>query len=226
MKTLKVLIIIGMILNMGFNLKAQDIKFGFLSGLVVSNARVADKIDTQKDYRVFYPMYSFNINGFIAYKISNTWGIAAEPGFITKGGIVRFGINHYTSVIDMKLNYIQLPILANFYFTNKLFVSMGPEFAFMINSQENVPLIGTGFRYFKDNAFEISGLIGLNYRISRKVDIGFRYNHGFTKISIMEWTDGFGPVIGESKVYNQYFQLIVRFFIRPGADRMRNQTDS
>jgi hypothetical protein len=213
MKTQKTLIIIGMILYMGLNLQAQDIRFGFLSGLVVSNARIADKIDTQKDYRVFYPMYSFNINGFIAYKISNTWGIAAEPGFITKGGIVSFGINHYTSVIDMKLNYIQLPILANFYVTNKLFISMGPEFAYMINSKENLPLVGTGLIYFKENAFEVSGLVGLNYSLSKKVDIGLRYNHGFTKISILQWTDGYGPVIGESKVYNQYFQFIFRFII-------------
>jgi hypothetical protein len=219
MKTLKALIIIGFSLSFGLKLQAQDIKYGLQSGLVVSNARVADKIDIRKDYRVFYPMYSLNINGFIEYKVSKTWGIAAEPGFITKGGIVRFGINHYMSVIDMKLHYLQLPVVANFYCTNKFFVSIGPEFAYMINSQENIPATATGFNDFKENAFEISGLIGLHYSISKKVDIGFRYNHGLTKISILKWTDGFGPEIGKSKVYNQYFQFIFRYILQSPANK-------
>ncbi len=214
MKTLKILIIIVFTLQLGLNLQAQKIKFGFLSGLVITNARVANKIEIYKDYRVFYPMVSFNLNGYIEYKISKTCGIAIEPGFIRKGGVVRYGVNHYMSVIKLQLNYIQLPILVNLYCTNKFYVSLGPEFAYLINSNKNLPETATGFYYFKENAFEISGLIGLNYSISNKFDIGFRYNHGFTNISVLKWTDGYGPEIGQSKVYNQYFQFIFRFKIQ------------
>jgi hypothetical protein len=213
MKTLKTLAIIGLFLIPTFKSAARDFKYGFVSGLVVSNANILSKIDRYKDYRAFYPLYGFNINGFIEYKISERWGIAAEPGFIRKGGVVRFGINHYTSEINMKLHYLQLPVLANYNITEKLFASAGPEFAYMINNKDNLPLPGTGFSKFKDNAFEVSGLIGLNYSISKKVGFGLRYNHGLTKISILQWTDGYGPVIGESKVYNQYFQLIIRFLV-------------
>jgi hypothetical protein len=214
MKTQKALIIIGLLLSLGLNLQAQDFKFGLLSGLVVSNAYLTDKIDIYSDYRVFYPMYSFNVNGYFEYKISKTWGIEAEPGFIRKGGIVRFGVNHYMSVIDMKLNYLQLPVLANFYCANRFFVSIGPEIAYMISREENLPDPASGFKYFKENALEISGMIGLNYSLSKKIDLGLRYNRGFTNISILEWTDGYGPEIGASNVYNQYFQLIFRFNIR------------
>jgi hypothetical protein len=213
MKTLKKLAFIVLILIPTMKSVAGDFKFGFVTGLVVNNPNIASKIDMYKDYRVFYPLYGFNINGFMEYKLSEKWGIAAEPGFIRKGGIVRFGINHYTSEINMKLHYLQLPALASYYFTGKLSVSAGPEFAYMINNKDNLPLAGTGFNDFKENAFEISALIGLNYSISKKVDFGLRYNHGLTKISILQWTDGYGPVIGESKVYNQYFQLIIRFLV-------------
>jgi len=123
------------------------------------------------------------------------------------------------SVIDMKLNYLQLPILADFYFTDKFFVSAGPEFAYMISSQKNVPPIATGFIDFTENAFEISGLIGLNYSISKKVDLGLRYNRGLTKISILQWTDGYGPVIGESKVFNQCFQFLIRYKIQTSGNQ-------
>lgn len=215
MITLKALLAIGLVLNLAIDLKAQEISLGVSAGLVAGNANVANKIEKYYDYRVFYPTYGFNINGLIEYKISETIGIAAEPGLIRKGGIVRFGINHYTSVINMKLYYLQLPLLANFYFTDRFFVTAGTEFAYMINKDENLPLAGTGFVNFKENAFELSGLLGLNYNISKKLGLGLRYNHGLTKISILKWTDGYGPVVGESKVYNQYFQFVFRFFIRP-----------
>jgi outer membrane protein with beta-barrel domain len=219
MKTLKALIIIGLILNLGLKLQAQDIHFGFLSGLGITNACVTNKVEIYNDYRVFYPMGSFNINGSIEYKFSKTFGIAAEPGFIRKGGIVRFGVNHYMDVIKLKLNYVQLPIFVNIYCTNKFFITIGPEFAYLINSEGKLPETATGFAYFKENAFEISGLIGINYRITKKIDVGFRYNHGLTNISVLKWTDGYGPEIGQSKVYNQYFQFIFRFKIQTGANK-------
>lgn len=217
----KALIIIGLVLNLGLKLQAQEIKFGYLSGLGVSNAHVTNKIENRKDYKVFHPVYSFNINGYFEYKISKTWGIEAEPGFIRKGGTVG-GMNRYHSTIKMRLNYIQLPILANLYITKKFFVSIGPEFAYMINRQGNLPEKATGFDDFKENAFEISGLMGLNYSIYKEVDIGFRYNHGLTNMSILKWTNGFGPVVGQSKVYNQYFQFIFRINISTGAIRKYN----
>ena len=223
MKSLKILLIIGLTLLSVLKLKAQDIKFGFLAGFVITNAQVTHKPEIYTDYRVFYPMYSFNINGYFEYKISKTFGISAEPGFIRKGGIIRFGINHYMSSIKLQLNYVQVPILANFYCTNKFFVSIGPEFAYLLNSKGNLPEIATGLIYFKENAFEISGLIGLNYSISKKVDIGFRYNHGITHFSVLKWTDGYGPEIGQSKVYNQYFQFIIRFKIKTGANQVSDQ---
>ena len=216
MKTPKALIIIGLLIVLGLKLQAQDIKFGFLTGLVVSNAHVINKIYFH-DYRVFHPMYSFNINGYIEYRISKTWGIEADPGYIRKGGVVRFGINHYMSIIKLQLNYLQLPILANFYYTNKFFFSIGPEFAYLINSEGNLPGIATGFFYFKENAFEISVLIGVNYSITEKIDVGLRYNHGLTNIAVLKWTYGYGPEVGQSKVYNQYFQFTFKFKIQTDA---------
>jgi hypothetical protein len=218
-KTPIALITMGLILSSGLKLPAQDFKFGFLLGLGVTNACVLNKIEPYHDYRVFYPAGSFNINGYVEYKFSETFGIAAEPGFIRKGGIVRYGVNHYMDVITLHLNYVQLPIFANIYCTKKFFVTIGPEFAYLMNSEGNLPGIATGFTSFKENAFEISGLVGINYSIKNKIDLGLRYNHGLTKISVLKWTDGYGPEIGQSNVYNQYFQFIFRYKIMTGANK-------
>lgn len=214
MKILILLVINGLNLQLGLKLEAQNINFGFLEGLVVPNSRVTNKHEIYSDYRVFYPKYSFNINGYIEYKISENWRISAEPGFIRKGGVVRFGLNHYMSTIKLSLNYIQIPILTNFHFSDKFSAAVGPEFAYLLNREKNLPTIATGFSHFTDNSFEISAMIGVYYSLSKESDIGLRYSHGLTYISLITWTDGYGPPIGQSKVYNQYFQLFIRFNIK------------
>lgn len=155
-------------------------------------------------------MYSYNVNGYIEYKISGKWGLSAEPGFIQKGGIVRFGVNHYMSVIKLRLNYIQIPVLVNFHLADKFVISMGPEFAYMISGEEKLPSVATGFSQFKENAFELSAMAGFSYRITEHLDIGLRYSLGLTKMSILTWTDGLGQQLSESNAHNQYFQLLVR----------------
>ncbi len=214
MKTCCTFIIAIAFLFVGLKVQAQDFSYGIQTGLVVANARVANKIDIYQDYRIFYPLYALSFNGFVEYKISKPLGLEAGIGFIRNGGVVAFGINHYTSIIDMKLDYIQLPLIANLYLTKNFSLSMGLGFSYLVTKEENLPKAGTGFVQFKDNAFEMSGLIGLNYSISRKFAAGIRYNHGLTKISVLESTDGYGPVIGKSNVYNQYFQLLLRFKLK------------
>lgn len=225
MKTLKILIVSGLILLLGLNLQAQNINYGVLAGYVYANAHAA-KI-TDKSIRMFHPMHSFNINGFIEYRFLGAWGIAAEPGFIRKGGDVD-GANHQLDRFDLKLNYIQLPILMNLYLTDKFFASFGPEFAYLINPDVKLPSIPDSYtpeekEYYKiftplkDNTFEVSALIGVNYSITKKIDLGLRYSRSFTPFSETtsinhRYPIGYG-IIGHSNVYNQYFQFIVRYRI-------------
>jgi len=211
-KILKILIV-GLTILSALKLEAQDVKFGYLAGFVLCNARVINKYEKYSDYRVFYPRYSFNLNGNITYRFSKNLGISIEPGFIQKGGIIRFGINHYMSSIKFRLDYIQIPLLINYKLADRFYISLGPEFAFMINNRDNLPSPATGFSNFEENTFEISGLIGLNYCLSNKIDLGLRYNHAFTFNSILTWTDGYGPPICQSQVYNQYFQIIIKLKI-------------
>ena len=228
LKKLKILIITALLLNLGLNLQAQKINYGLLAGYVCANAHVIKT--TSYATRLFYPMHSFNVNGFIEYRFPGTWGIAAEPGFIRKGGVVD-GENHFLGSFDLQLNYVQLPILANLYCTDRFYISFGPEFAYLSNKDVNLPSLPDWltpsqkeaykmFTPFEENAFEISGMIGVNYSIIKKIDIGLRYSHSLTPFSVTNWInhrypDGYGNM-GNSNEYNQYLQFIVRYKIKPG----------
>jgi hypothetical protein len=182
----------------------QEFQFGFVSGLNIANARLIHKpaIDGQP---VFYPMVSYNVNGHIGFKITGFWGILAEPGYIQKGGVQK-----YDKDIRFQMNYLQLPLLANFYFGEKFFISLGPEFAYLMNVKAKSKDYSYDISDMYDNDFEISGNFRINYNVHKHFDIGLQYSHGLIYTSKLNFTDVTGSLNGESKEYNQYFQVFVR----------------
>ena len=212
MKTIKYLTLIVLVIFSGMSLKAQDFKFGLVAGFDVANSRITNKPDSVSDSRAYYSMISFNVNGYIGFKSASFWGLSIEPGFIQKGGIIQYKDNRDKDV-RVQSNYIQLPVLLDLNLTDKLFISIGPEFAYMINTKGKSKDLSVDITDLYDNEFEISGLIGINYNIIKNIDLGLRYNHGLTYIQEFTYTNALGETVGEGKVYNQYFQLLVRFKI-------------
>jgi hypothetical protein len=196
------------------DLSAQTFRYGVQAGINLCNTQVADKSD-YTDSRVFYPLFSFGANGYFSIKTNSSWGFSVEPGFIRKGGI-QHNIRILTdgklySPQDIKYisNYIQLPLFADFYVTDKLYVSAGPEIAYQINSKAK------GEYFTEDisdsyNRFELSGSVRLTYCLLHNLDCVLTYNHGLTSSSEIEWRDELYNALGISKAYNQYFQMLLR----------------
>lgn len=189
----------------------QDFKFGLVGGFDVANSRLTKKPVTGGDTRVFYSIFSFNTNAYVGYKSASFWGISLEPGYIQKGGKLKYGNDYYD--VRVQMNYIQLPILADFYLGEKFSISVGPEFSYMINAKAKSTDFSNDISGFYKKKFELSGIVGINYHFHKNFDIGLKYNHGLTYTSKVEWTDDNGIEIGQTKEYNQYFQCFVRFKI-------------
>lgn len=198
MKTKTIWITCGLFLFTGFRLNAQEFKYGFLVGYDITKISFTDMPDNQ-NYTKYYPMISFNVNGYIRYKCSGIVGLSLEPGFIRKGSMIKLPFQE--GKISHQRQYLQMPVLVDLYFTNQLFLSVGPEIAYMLNNEPSI------------NHFELSGIIGLNYKINEKVDVGFRYNHGLTYTREFMYTNDLGLLISKPKEFNLYFQLIVRYKI-------------
>lgn len=188
---------------------SQNLKLGFVAGFDVANAQLINRPDGIGNNQVYYPMIAYNFNGYVGYKKSDLWGLSIEPGFIQKGGRQKSS-NDY---IRFNLNYIQLPILFDYYFVDKFYISIGPELSYLINAKVKSKDSSNDITDLYDNRFELSGLVGINYKIIDKLDIGLRYNHGLTYTSKITWTNANGTSLGESKEYNQYFQLVVKLKI-------------
>lgn len=192
---------------------AQDVKFGLQTGLVVANSCMTDypAVQGNEAPRVYYPLISGNLNAYFGYKTKGIFGFSVEPGFIQKGEILEGNKDHNDDDIKMKYNYLQMPILADFFITKDLFVSIGPELAYMVSAKAKSKDHANNIYDWIDNKFEFSGILGVSYTFFKKLDVGLRYNHGITLINEITLTDEEGMITGTIKEYNQYFQLLIRF---------------
>ncbi|MDD2632634.1 MAG: porin family protein [Bacteroidales bacterium] len=196
------------LLFIAINIQAQEFNFGLSAGVDVTNVRLSNSCTY---YSVQYdPMIAFNLNAFAAYRSAGFWGITAEPGFIRKGAVMSVAYNLEKHETHLRLNYIQLPVLADFYITKKLSLSVGPEFAYLLSAKVHYDGNNTDISDGYDPKFEVSGMAAINYTILPRIDIALRYSHGFTTISEMEFTNEMGEPTGEAKEKSQYLQLMVR----------------
>jgi len=204
--------LIGLFLLFGGSSQAQELKYGAEIGVDISKPQFSDYSTSKGCYcgtwanSDYYAMPSANINGYIELKVNNLWGISSEPGFIVKDGYLS---PTYPQKKSEKMyvynNYIQIPVLLNFYIKDKLFFSIGPELAFFTNSvihKQSNEIFGYPYGI---NTFEVSGLIGAGYSINDHIDLGLRYSHGLTDIIQSP------PKIQYGNLYNQYLQLFVRY---------------
>lgn len=197
-------------------LTAQRFHIGIQSGLNLSNLHVVKKEDFTDQKRVYYPLLLPNANAYLGYKSESFLGFSFEPGFIQKGGlqkditIISEGVIYQPQDLRYISNFVQLPILADFYFTDRLSISIGPEFSILLSSKVKGEY-STFNTYDKHDKLEVSGILGINYSLVKFIDIGFRYNHGINSPSYLMWIDDLGNIIDFSKQYYQYIQFTLRF---------------
>lgn len=209
MKTTKLLTFL-ILLFLGLSAYTQNFRYGIVGGLDITKNHTTNLSLRSDNYRVYDSMLSFNINGHIGYKSESFWGVSLEPGFMRKGGIYKNETSVINDDIKVQLDYIQMPILFDIYMTDKIFLSLGPEIAYLFGGRtKSAGITSYNIWDLYSSNFEISGLIGINYCLSKNLDIGVRYNHGLTWISKVIYYESNKT----SNEYNQYLQLMIRFKI-------------
>ena len=204
MKTRSIILCIALFVITINITNAQSFQFGGQIGFDIANSYWANKVEYME--KVYYPMASYNINFIINYKISKV-GISIEPGVIQKGGVAKYMDEKFRH----QINYIQFPLLFNYYITDNLYFSIGPELSYMISANVKAKDSKNDNLEFFDKRMEVSGIVDITYNIIKNINIGVRYNHGITSIKKAIFVDQYGNELGESKIFNQYFQLFLKF---------------
>ncbi|MGV3696474.1 porin family protein [Flavobacterium sp.] len=152
--------------SIGFSQKKGDVEFGFHIGYGRSNA---SDTETSAEFST-----GTNLGVALDYYFSNSWSIKSKLIYDQKGWDDDFiqdtNGNFYSTDID--LNYLTIPVMANWHFGNKKnwYLNFGPYFGFLLNAKET--RFDTDLKeYFSSTDFGLALGIGIKIPFSDRLKL-------------------------------------------------------
>ena len=142
---------------------AQEINFGVKGGFNTSKLKGFPGGTSA--------MSGFHAGAFAEIKLLNT--IALQPELIYS----RQG-SEIDGQDDLKMDYIQIPVMGKFYFLNIVYIEGGPQVGFLTNAK-------LGDEDFKDffTSTDVALGLGAGVNLLDKLRAGIRFNFGLSDIS-------------------------------------------
>lgn len=150
--------------------KKGDVEFGVNIGYNMSS--VSNDQDTSDTGN------GLNFGGSLDYYFSPVWSIKGKLIYDQKGWnndyIEDSNGNVYPT--DINLNYLTIPVMANWHFGNKRnwYLDFGPYLGFLLDANETQ--LDTNLKkYFNSNDFGLAVGIGVKIPVSNKLKLFFEY---------------------------------------------------
>jgi Outer membrane protein beta-barrel domain len=137
--------------------------------------------------------------------ITPGFSVVSELYFMRKGGKLKVNNPLSANESSLRLNTIELPVLARFHF-GKFYVNAGPSIAYTISGDKKVEDVSTklsftnsteGFKRF-DAGVQMGGGVEFPFK-QRRIALDMRYNYGLTNVSY------------NTEVYNRSVMISVHF---------------
>lgn len=147
---------------------AQSTRFGVKGGLNISNFT-----GYQEDVK---SLVGFHIGGFAEIKLAKKFAIQPEFLFSTQGTTIE-GYNGDSNT-TVKVNYLNIPILAKYYITDAFSVEAGPQIGFLLSAKIRGEDIND---LFKSTDYGLN--LGIGYDFTENFALGLRYTIGLSDIA-------------------------------------------
>jgi len=160
---------------------AQNYSFGIKGGLNLAKLGGSDVSNV--DSRT-----TFNAGGFVEFVVSDFIGIQPELLFTMKGAKEKFDYEGVTLKSEVKLTYLEIPVLFKLYVpvegvSFKPFIYAGPSIGFKLSSKIKV---SSGGESVEEDIEDLKSTdFGFNFGVGSNIGpiiIGIRYNLGLTSI--------------------------------------------
>lgn len=162
------------------SLIAQDARTGIKGGLNVSNLYIDDVSDEN-----LRP--GFHLGVFTQLPISEFFAIQPEVMYSTKGASATYDPDVFDleGEYDFNLNYVDVPILANFRLGESADIQIGPYVSYLTNA--NISTEGTideSANLDRDNFNTIDYGLSAGFQLNfDAITAGARYNYGLNQIA-------------------------------------------
>lgn len=184
MKKIIALLFIILFLNIFFsNLKAQVIKGALIAGFNMT------QVDGDEVYG--FKKFGFNVGAAAIIPVKKKWSVSLETIFSQKGAYQRpqYFDSLYTGEYNLKLNYVEVPVLMHF--TEKNLFSFGAGFSWgrLVSSKEiehgGIQPPYSDSVYFNKNDYNL--LVDFRFRIWKRLKFNIRYAYSLAKIRTREF---------------------------------------
>lgn len=150
---------------------------------------------------------SYGINAVVKLKSDDNWEIWLEPGFVKKGGMIKYIFHNPTVSMPIEsyrgalYSDVEMPVIVNFHLRNKFDASVGLGFGYTVSSEHQKTIIinGPGRNLLPDldGKLNTSIITGINYNLNKNYALTLRYTIGLTKVTTKD-------LVAESHYQFQY----------------------
>lgn len=206
----KIILTVGAIFAMSV-VNAQEIKYGVKAGFN-SSTFTGDVAHYDVKSKA-----GFHVGGFVEFKITDKFSVQPELLYSAQGAKLKFStadeFSFTTEKQDIKLGYLNIPIIAKYYVIPGLSIEAGPQVGFLLSAKNEF-----SYDYYITEAYSSSGEddikddsksidfgfnFGAGYEFTENVFVQGRYNLGLTSIS--------EETTGESDPKNGVLQISVGY---------------
>lgn len=159
-------------------MNAQEVKFGVKGGLNLGNLSGDFKdaiVDSDLKMRT-----SFHVGAFAEIKLAEKFAVQPEILYSIEGA--KQDVNGESEKLIWDLQYLNIPIMAKYYATNKLSLEAGPQVGFLMKGEATFD--GDTVLDFKDDSKStaISLNLGAGYNFTDNIFGTLRYSIGMSNI--------------------------------------------
>lgn len=157
---------------------AQKFELGAKAGVNISNFTGHSSWQNAKTSS----LVGFNAGGFVSFFLGDVFAFQPELLFSSQGAKYQDATHNE----NLKINYINVPVMLKFRTTGGFYVEAGPQFGFKISeSSSSIDSLG------KSTDLAIAGGFGYHSKIG--LGIGARYIAGLSKVGNFEPRNGINP---------------------------------
>ncbi|HBH23212.1 MAG TPA: hypothetical protein DDY13_07290 [Cytophagales bacterium] len=197
-----------------------QIKFGIRAGLNYTNTSVISEISVAIDHKY---RFSYHTGIVSLVTLNDKISISPELLYSSKGYKSPAQANTNPSGdVYVHYNYLSVPILLNYHLTDKIYLSLGPEFNYMLSAKSKFDSGSIDlFDFWEEHNFDVNrfdfGISGgISIFLIDQLTISGRYFHGLSSVfkGVQQNDENGNPLDEDLKFLNQTFQLSVAYLLK------------
>lgn len=180
---------------------SKKITYGIKAGLNLSSQSGYFSNDTKSKL-------NYHVGFFAELRLSEKFAIQPELHYSVQGAEFDIESNLFGNfVISDTYRYINVPIMAKYFVTEKLSAEVGPQIGYLVSAERDFNLSSFSTDLTGGARVDFGVNFGLGYKLSKHLSVGARYNLGLTEVTGT-------PTVqqkGSGKLKNSVFQASIGY---------------